>query len=307
MPKKLNIFARNAKKIVLLAVVAGAMSPIFTRLIEAPAVVIGFYRLAFTVPFFLVTVLGWHGKELAAISKKELLGCALGGVFLAGHFFSWFTALKLTTIASATVLGLTHPMVILVITALILKEKTNVKAVIGVLVAFLGAAIISGSDYSFSGQALMGDFFALCAAVCMALYFLTGRKYRKTVNAPVYVFVVFSACWLSFTVGMLLTKTPFVGYAHTDYLWILAMALICQVCSHAVFNWLLGYVEALYIATWENAEAVIATIIGIFLFGEIPTVWQIVGGTIVICGLLYYNKHERNDGENGGDLPCPIK
>lgn len=296
MPKKLNVFERNAKKIVPLAVVAGAMSPIFTKMIEAPAVAIGFYRLTFALPFFIVMVLGWHREELTRISKKELLGCALGGVFLAGHFFSWFTALKLTTIASASVLGLTHPIVILVITALIFKEKTNKKAVIGILVAFSGAVVISGGDYSFSGQALMGDAFAISAAVCMALYFLVGRKYRKTVNAAVYVFLVFLACWITFGVGMLLTDTPFLGYAPSDYLWIFAMSMVCQIGAHAVFNWLLGYVEPLYIATSENGEAVIATIVAMFLFREIPTLWQLLGGTIVICGLLYYNKHEQSDG-----------
>lgn len=304
MPEKLNIFERNAKKIVLLAVVAGGMSPIFTRLIEAPAVAIGFYRLTFAMPFFLVMAVGWHREELKTITKKEVLGCAFGGIFLAGHFFSWFTALKLTTIASASVLGLIHPIVILMITTLIFKEKTNSKAVIGVLVAFAGAAIISSGDYSFSAQAILGDIFAVSAAVFMALYFLVGRKYRKTVNAAVYIVLVFGACWISFAIGMLATRTPFLGYDPSDYLWILAMALVCQICAHAVFNWLLGYVEPLYIATWENGEAVIATVVAIFLFDEIPTVWQLVGGTVVICGLLYYNRHEQRD---GGAVKCPTK
>ncbi len=288
----MNIFQRNAKKVVVAAVLAASFSAIFVRLTNAPAMAIGFYRLTFAMPFFLVMVLGWHRNDLKRISIRDLGGAALAGLFLAGHFFSWFTALGHTTVASATVLCLTHPIVILVITALILKEKTNRKAVIGVLIAFSGAAIISGGDYSFSAEAIFGDFMAFMGAVFMALYFLTGTKFRKNVNAAVYVFLVFGSCWIAFAVGMMVTGTPFTGYSSMDFFWIVVMTLVCQIGAHALFNWCLGYVTPLYVATWENGEAIIASTLAAFIFAEIPTLWQLIGGGITICGLLYYNYHD---------------
>lgn len=288
----MNIFERNAQKIVVVAVVAASFSAIFVRLIDAPAVAIGFYRLTFAMPFFAIAVLGWHRKELMSISLKDLGGSLLAGLFLAGHFFSWFTALGHTTVASATIICLTHPIVILVITALILKEKTNFKAVLGVLVAFAGAAIISGGDYSLSREAIFGDFMAFLGAVFMALYFLAGRIFRKNVNATVYVFLVFGSCWAVFAVGMIGTGTSFTAYSATDFLWLIVMTLVCQIGAHALFNWCLGYVSPLFIATWENGEAIIASTLAAFIFAEIPTLWQIIGGAITICGLLYYNYHD---------------
>jgi drug/metabolite transporter (DMT)-like permease len=291
----MNIFERNAKKIVVVAVIAASFSAIFVRLIHAPAVAIGFYRLTFALPFFAVMVFGWHRKELRSISMKNLAGSFLAGIFLAGHFFSWFTALAHTTVASATVLCLTHPIVILVITSLIFKEKTNGKAVIGVLIAFAGAAIISGGDYSLSKESIFGDFMAFMGAIFMSLYFLAGRKFRKNVNAPVYVFLVFSSCWAAFGIGMLGTGTSFTAYTATDFIWILIMTLVCQIGAHALFNWCLGYVSPLYVATCENGEALIATVLAAVVFTEIPTLWQIVGGIITISGLLYYSFNDRND------------
>lgn len=298
MPKELNIFERNAKKIVFFTIVTGSMSPIFAKLIEAPSMAIGFYRLTFAMPFFIVLTLGWHREALVCISKKDLLTCFCAGAFLAGHFFSWFSALKLTSVASAAVLGLTHPMVILLIATLIFKERTNKKAVIGVFVAFAGAVIISGGDYSFSKEAILGDLMAICAAIFMALYLLAGQRARKNVNTSVYVFLVFFVSWILFGLGMIATKTPFIGYSYSDYGWIFTMSMVCQIGTHAIFNWLLAHVEPLYIATWENGEAVIATFLAVLIFGEIPTVWQIVGGTIVICGLVYYTKHESKHESN---------
>ncbi len=290
----MSLFERNAKKVVIFAAIAASFSAIFVRLIDASPMAIGFFRLTFSVPFFAVAVLIWHRKALRQVSKRQLLGCILGGLFLTGHFFTWFTAIGKTTIASATVICSSHPIIILFITALFFREKTNGKAIAGVLVALFGAAVIAGGDYSFSGEAILGDFMAFLGALFMALYFLTGRKLRKNMDAAVYVFLVFFTCWAAFGVGMIATGTPFVGYSKNDYFYLFALAIVCQIGAHAVFNWCLGHVPPLYISTIETGEAICASILGVFIFREVPTFWQIVGGLIAICGLLYYNYHDSN-------------
>lgn len=299
----MNLFQRNAKKVVMLSVLAASFSAIFVKLIDAPAVAIGFYRLTFALPFFAIAVFGWHREELRRLSLRDIAGSALAGLFLAGHFFSWFTALEHTTVASATIICLTHPIVILVITVLILKEKTNRKAVTGVVIAFAGTAIISGGDYSISWEAILGDFLAFLGAVFLALYFLVGRRLRKNINTTVYVFLVFGSCWAAFAIGMLCSGTSFTNYSSLDFVWMLAMTLVCQIGAHALFNWCLGYVSPLYVATWGNAEALIASAMAAVIFSEIPTVWQWVGGIIAISGLLYYNYHE----DDAGNIPPGIE
>lgn len=288
----MNIFERNAKKVVVAAVFAASFSAIFVRLAEAPPVVIGFYRLTFALPIFAVAALGWHRKELANISRKELGGSLLAGLFLAGHFFTWFTALEYTTVASATVICLMHPIVILVITVLIFKEKVSFKAVAGVLVAFAGTAVISGGDYSLSKAALFGDAMAFLGAVFMALYLLAGRKFRKNLSNTTYVFLVFGSCWAAFAIGMLASGASFTDYSPESFMWMFLMALVCQIGSHALFNWCLRYVHPLYLATVENGEALIASTLAAVIFAEIPTLWQWLGGVVAICGIIYYNFNE---------------
>ena len=288
----MNLFERNAKKVVIMAAVAASFSAIFVRLINADPMAIGFYRLTFSVPFFAAAVFVWHRKELFSITKKQLLGCVLGGLFLTGHFFTWFTAIGHTTVASAVVLCSTHPIIILLITVLILREKTSLKAVIGVVIALVGAGIITGGDYSFAGEAIYGDIMAFLGALFMALYFLVGRKMRKQLNATVYVFLIFTTCWIAFTIGMVATDTPFVGYSKMDYFYLFALAMICQIGAHAVFNWCLGHVSPLYISTIETGEAIFASALAAIIFAEIPTLWQLIGGAITIFGLLYYNYND---------------
>ena len=205
---------------------------------------------------------------------------------------SWFIALGYTTVASATVLCLTHPIIILFINTVFLKEHTNKKAVLGIIMAFGGAAIITGGDYTVSLEALIGDFFAILGALFMVLYILSGRKYRAGINASVYVFLVFLSCFITFGIMMIFSGTPFTGYDGKTWLWIFMLAMVCQIGAHAVFNWCLGYIKAIYLATWETGEVIVAAAIAAVLFNEIPSLWQYVGGGITILGLIYYNRHE---------------
>jgi len=290
----MNILERNAKLIVILGSVAASFSPIFVRLIDAGSIAIGFYRLTFVVPFFAASVLLWHREELRALSIRQIAGCVLGGLLLAGHYFTWFSSIENTSVASAVVLLNLNPVIILIITGLILREKINPKAVIGVMIAFVGAAIISGGDYSFAGNAIYGDLQAFISAIFFALYFLAGRKMRREINATVYIFFVFATSWVAFIVAMLVADVPFTGYSARDYLYLFAFAIVCQIGVHVVINWGLGHVSPLYISTVKTSESVIAAVLAAFMFAEIPTPWQWVGGAVTICGLLYYNYHDQD-------------
>lgn len=290
-----NFLQKNVNIVVIFAVVAASFSPIFTKLTAAPPIAIGFYRLSIAMPIFAFMIISKYRDALKAVTRSQLLGAAVAGLLLSGHFFSWFTALRHTSVASASVLSMTHPIIVLFISVFILKKSTNLKAVIGVMVAFVGSVIISGNDYALSMDALFGDFMAVFSALFLGLYFLIGNKYRKSMNAPVYVFLVFFFCWLSFLVFMILSKTEFTGYSASDYFWIFIMAIVCQIGAHAVFNWCLAYTSALYISTLENLETFISTAIAAMVFTEIPTLIQIIGAVIIVSGVIYYSKNEGSD------------
>ncbi len=298
----MNVFQRNAKYIVILAVILGSFSAIFAKLITAPPVAIGFYRLTFALPFFAIPILLKHRDVLRKISGKDYGLCLLGGGFLAGHFFSWFTAVQTTTIASAVVLAALHPIVVLITTILIFKTPVPVKAVLGIFVALIGGAIVAGFDYTFTDIHFFGDVMGLLAGIFMGLYFLMGNAVRKRIPAGTTVFLLFLGCWICFFIGMIVTGTSFTGYPAMDWVWLLAMTLSCQIGAHAVMNWSLGYVSPLYVSAWATADIVIATAFAFVIFGEVPGVWRTIGAVIVLGGLLYYNKHEGHPPKiSGGD------
>lgn len=256
---------------------------------------IGFWRLTIALPFFIIPALTSDKKrqQLKEIAPSDYMWCFISGAFLFGHFFSWFNAVKLTNIASASVLAALHPLVVLLVTVLIYKKRVSIKSVAAIIVALVGGVIIVGADYNtFAGGNLTGDIFAFMAAMFMGLYFSVGDAVRKRVDGGLYVLLVFFSCWICFSIGMIFTGTPVFGYSAMDYVLLVVMAFLCQIGAHAVFNLCIGHVSSLYVSTWETADSVFAIVMAIIFLQQIPKLYEIIGCIIVVCALLYYNKQE---------------
>lgn len=296
--ERTNFIAKHAKVATVCAVLFGATSGILGNLITAPSMAIGFWRLTIALPFFIIPALMNSEKreKLKAVSRRDYLLCFVSGAFLFCHFFSWFSAVKLTNIASASVLAALHPLVVLLITVFVYKRKVSIRSVLAIAVALLGGVLIVGADYSaFAGGSLEGNIFAFMAAMFMGLYFSVGDAVRKRVDGSLYVLLVFSACWICFTVGVLASGTPVLGYRPADYLLLIVMAFVCQIGSHAVFNMCIGHVSSLYVSTWETADAVFATIMAVIFLGQIPEGYELIGCVVVVGALLYYNRQENKN------------
>lgn len=285
---------RYVKFIVVLAVISGSTSGILGRLITADSMAIGFYRLTLALPFFLVPVLLRKREALRSIPTRDLVWSAISGMFLFWHFLCWFIAVKNTTIASAIILADLHPLIVMGITVIIIKKRIPVRAAVGVFVALLGAGVVVGFDYSIVGSHIYGDVMALFAAVAMGIYFCIGGVLRKDIPGDIYITLIFTVCWICFTLGMVITDTPFFGYPLSDYLWLVVMTILCQIGAHAVMNWSMRFVPSLYVSAWSTAEIVSAPLLALWVFGEMPGLTKIIGGIIVIAGLLYYNYHEND-------------
>ena len=288
---------RYAKILVVVAVLCGATSGNFGALISAPASVTGFWRLLLALPFFAVPIFAKEEsrRKLFAVSKKNLLLAFLSGAFLFGHFFTWYTAVKSTNVASAAVLASFHPLIVIFITVFIYHKKVSGKSIAAILVALGGGALIMCSDLSAftAGGQLSGNLLAFAAGLCMGVYFAFGGKVRREVDGSISVLLIFTSCWICFTLSNIIPGTPLLGYPPTDYLYMICLTFICQIGSHAVWNLCMGHVSSLYVSTWETSDPVFATLLAVIMVKQIPSTTEIIGCVIVVAALLMYNKFER--------------
>jgi len=275
---------------ILVGVFAVSFSSILVRLATAPPLIIAAYRMVFTFCFLAPFSLSGGATALRAMSRREVRLSAASGVFLALHFVTWFTSLKYTSIASSVVLVTTQPLFVVLGSFLFFKERVPRKALYGGLLAMLGSLVIGATDFQAGGRAFVGDLYALFAAVMVAGYLLLGRKLRGDVGLAGYTFVTYGASSVTLIATALVCQLPFYPYPGRDWLIFVALALVCTVMGHTVFNWVLRYVQASVVSVSVLGEPLGAIIWAAVFLGENPTLRQGVGGGLIFVGLYLFTK-----------------
>lgn len=271
-----------------LGVVAASFSSLFIKLSDATPLAIAFYRLLFTVILLTPYTFFKHYRELKSLSRKNVLLGLLSGVFLALHFETWFASLKYTTVASSTVLVATQPIFVVIGSYVFFKERVTRRALLGGAIALAGSMYIGITDFDVNGKALFGDMLAIIGAIAVSGYFLFGRHLRKELSLMPYVFLVYCSGTIVLFLSMLLTKTNFTGYPLKAYMLFFALAIICTIFGHTVFNWALKYIKAPVVSVAILGEPLGASVWAALLLKEYPTANQAVGGMFILIGLSVF-------------------
>ncbi|OOE10741.1 DMT family transporter [Fictibacillus arsenicus] len=276
----------------IIGIIAVSFSSIFVKWSDAPVSVQGMYRLLFTL-FLMLPFTLKHIIALKSITLREWILLLLSGIFLALHFLFWMGSLKLTTVASSTILLSLQPVFVMAGAYFAFREKTSKPAIIGMLVAITGAVMIGWGDIGISKQHIHGDILSILGTIVVAVHMLIGQKLLKTIPAAIYSFSVFLSAVIVFAVYNALLQIPMTGYSDKDWGIFLLLAIVPTVFGHVLFNWLLKYVTAATISMAILGEPVGASLLAYLLLNETLTFSQWTGGAIVLLGLYSFLKNTR--------------
>lgn len=274
---------------VVIGVIAVSTSAIFVKLASgAPAGIIAFYRLFFSVLLMLPTILIKYRPEIRSIKKRDWMLATLSGVFLALHFILWFESLNYTSVASSVVLVTLQPIFAFVGTYFFFGERFSVAAIISMIITLIGSFVISWGDFQISGLALLGDILALLGAAAVTGYFLLGQQMRRNLSLMTYTFIVYGISSITLLIYNVAVQNTFIGFPAEHWLWFLALAIIPTFLGHTLFNWALRWLSTSTISMAIVFEPIGATLLAYYILGEIVTPSQWLGGTIVIFGLFLF-------------------
>lgn len=283
---------------IVVGVLGISLSSIFVKYSAAPSSVTAAWRLLWTVVLLSPVVWG-RGVvrgELLHVSGKTAVLSSLSGVFLAVHFVLWFESLKHTSVASSTTIVCTEVIWVSLGYCLFLKGKLSGKAVATIAVTLTGSVLIAFADSGAGGSHLYGDILSLLAAVAVAAYVLLGRVVREQASTTVYTYIVYSACTAVLLIFCMIQKQSLFGYSASAVVVGLLLAIFSTILGHSIFSWCLKYFSPSFVSASKLCEPVVAAVLAGFLFGEIPSVLQLVGGALILGGVLYYSKLERENG-----------
>lgn len=203
---------------------------------------------------------------------------------LAGHFATWVTALKLTSVAAATAL-VSGQVVWVVVIEWLIGRPVSLTVVMGTFVAVCGVVVITGVDFALSPRALTGDLLAVAGGLFAALYLLAGQRVRVSMSTSVYTTVCYGVCALALTAAALIFGVDLVGLNSRAWVMIAAVMISAQLFGHSLLNYLLAVMSPRLVAMLLLLEVPGAALLaGVFL-GQTP-VWGVYAGLVMILGGL---------------------
>ncbi|WP_018753854.1 DMT family transporter [Paenibacillus sanguinis] len=274
----------------IIGIIAISFSSIFIRWSHADVSVIGMYRMFFT-NLLMLPLLWRYREELRELSAKQWGGLLFSGMMLGLHLLLWMGSLRLTTVASSTVILTLEPIIVMFGSFYLFKTKINKAMVIGVTLAVLGSIAIGSGDFALSRRAVTGDLLSLLGTVALAVHMLAGKQLLHHVSAFVYNFIVFLVAGIAMAMYNVAAGIPFTGYGLGEWGIFLLLAVIPTLFGHYLFNWLMKYLSASVVSMAVLGEPVFASLLAWVLLKESLTPLQLSAGGLILFGVWIFIRY----------------
>jgi len=148
--------------------------------------------------------------------------------------------------------------------------------------------------FTFSSQAILGDWLALAAGFSMGAYLIIGGRLRERIDILSYLSVIYTFSAVILLVVTLLSGYSFFGYSPVTYIMILLLTLVPQLIGHTCLNLAVRLLPVIMVSVAILGEPVGATLLGYFILGEVPTLNEIGGGILVLGGIFIVMQSARH-------------
>ncbi len=275
--------------------------PLLLRASDGTASVVKvFYRV-----FFAGLVIGaWmllSGRisELRTVSRGKLLQVVVQGLVLTLNWFLFLTALDMTAIATAELLGYTGPVFVAALAPLVTGERFDRRIVAPLALALVGIIVIlapHGLSVS-SNRELIGAGLAFLSAMTYATLLLRSKKILKGISSGSLMLIEYSVASL--------VLSPFVIAAYLRgegppdsgaYGALVMLGVVHTAVAGFIFLGGLRRVRTDHAAILTYVEPVSAVAFAAMFLAE-PLTWTTVaGGALVVGGGLFVARLEAREG-----------
>ncbi|KPU43046.1 EamA-like transporter family protein [Oxobacter pfennigii] len=225
-----------------------------------------------------------------------------GAVAYTSTLILFVTANKMTTAANAILLQYTAPIYVAIFSAWFLKEKITlldwftIFAVIGGMVLFFMDSVTAGN--------LTGNILAILSGICFAALAMLMRK-QKNESPLESIFIG--------NIMIALVSIPFMFKTMPDTKSLIGLFIlgVFQIgIPYIFYSYAIKNVTALEAVLIPVLEPVLNPVWVFLVVGEIPGVWSVVGGIIVLffitarCTIVAVRSQKSRQLSRGGEVSC---
>jgi drug/metabolite transporter (DMT)-like permease len=226
------------------------------------------------------------GTRLFALQSERPGLQVMRGVALLSSSLFFISGLRFLPIAEASATGFIAPLFVTALSIAFLGEKVGVRRWLATIAGLIGVLIILRPGSSAFHPAA---FFPIVSALAWACTLIMTRMMSGKERAITTMTwsAITGVCILSALVP-LVWVTPswhdilfgiFIGVASTAGQWIVVLAF--------------RYADASVLAPFSYTQLVWVSVLGFFVFGEVPDIWTIAGAAVIVISGLYTAHRER--------------
>jgi len=286
---------------ILLMVAFAALAPImdtFAKLIgDALAVALvaaSRFAIQAAILFPIAVFMGWLHRPGAVEIGLHMLRATL--LLVATAFF--FFALQFMPMADAISIFFVEPFILILLGSFLLGEQIGPRRYIACVIGFSGALLIIQPSFNEFGAIAMAP---LCTALMFALYLiLTRRMVTRMHPITLQAYTGFAALVVAVPILWAFNGS---GISQLDPSWpemrelkfLIALGLIATL-SHVCISFALSLAPASLLAPLQYLEIVSATLLGFYIFGDLPDTYTFFGIALIVLSGLYVFFRERQLG-----------
>ncbi|TYA60205.1 DMT family transporter [Formosa maritima] len=232
------------------------------------------------------------------IARKDFLILFFASIFgIALNMLTFFKGLEYTTPIHASVIMTVVPIVVLVLSAFFLKERITGLKIVGILLGFLGAIVLSvyGKSAQAGDNILLGNLLVFINAVSYSIYLIIIKKLTQKYYPLAFI------KWL-FLFGLILVF-PF-GYGEfSQVVWssftpYILFSVLFVVIGATFFTYLLNpialrHLKASTVSTFLYIQPVIASIFALLIGSDTMNIVKVIAATLIFTGVYLVTKRPK--------------
>jgi len=265
-----------------IAMVGWAASGVIAKgITELGALAVVFWRMW----IYAVIVLLFLKLRGTPLRRDSLRVSWRGGISLGADIMLFFSAVRLTTVANATVIGSCQPLIMLLIAGRLFGERPKRHHWFLALVAICGVAIVMFGSTGVQGWSPKGDLLAVAVVAAWTGYFVFSKLSSRQIESSQYTGATALICALFATPFALASGQVFTMPSSNAWVWLVVLSIGPGFTSHMLMNWSLSRIPAWLGSTLTLAIPVTATVMAWIFLGEEVAALQFVGMAVVLVTL----------------------
>ena len=245
---------------------------------EIPLLQIVWARYFFhTVLIFLLLA---RGRSFSFLKTKKPVMQSVRALILFFATVTMYIAIRNIPLADADAIANFGPVLVTAFSGIILKETIGFRRMMAVLVGFVGVILIIRPGFQDFNWYML---FALATALFYAAYLIMTRLLRLHDDEETTLFY-------STAIGTIILSiiAPFFWIPPSQKIWIFMVLLgFFGALGHLLLIKALHRTPASILSPFLYFQLLASIMISIFVFGDIPTLWMILGTFILVGSGLY--------------------